>query len=105
MISAGGEAMSLNHIATAIFAAALLAGTACSALAQSDSKADVRDGSGNSAWTKPDVQSEPPTPNGGMSSGAHSGNESPTKSGNSAKRKSEPTAAQDDKDSATTGQK
>ena len=70
-----------------LFAATLLAASVAFAFAQSNTVSDTSSattGKGNSAWSKPDIESEPPTPNGGLSSGAHKGNESPTHAGNSA---------------------
>ncbi len=73
---------------TAMVAATVLAATATLALAQSGSSQGTSQSqdkattaNSNEAWTKPDVGSQPPAPNGGMSSGAHLGNESPTKPG------------------------
>lgn len=70
-----------------LFAATLLAASVAFAFAQSNTVSDTSSattGKGNSAWSKPDIESEPPTPSGGLTSGAHKGNESPTHAGNSA---------------------
>ena len=100
--------MSLKHLHTAMLAAVLLAGTAAIAAAQSSpppdpSKADT--GKGNSAWTNPEIESEPPTPNGGFSSGAHSGNELPTTKGISKNDRNVSEELKNNKERATTGER
>jgi hypothetical protein len=68
-----------------LVAVTLFAATSTPMFAQSGSSQDkATTGEVNEAWTKPEINSPPPTSNGGMSTGAHNGNESPTKPGISA---------------------
>lgn len=100
--------MTFTRLATLACTAAFIAGAPAFAFAQTPSapaSGSAGPGTGNPAWSKPDVQAEPPTPNGGMSSGAHKGNESPTNAGNSANGQNETAESQQNKDRATSGQK
>ncbi len=77
--------MSFNRSSTAMLAAMFLAATSVPIFAQSDPPQEkATTGEANEAWTKPEINSPPPTPNGGMSSGTHKGNELPTRPGISA---------------------
>jgi hypothetical protein len=80
-----------KHSCTGLLAAAVIAATTTLVFAQANSSQGMTRGQeaqdkattaeGNEAWTKPEINSPPPTPNGGMSSGTHVGNESPTMPG------------------------
>jgi hypothetical protein len=78
--------MSLKRRCGMLLAATLLAGFAGAASAGPSSDKNAADKIPQQA--NPAINSVPPTPNGGMSSGAHLGNESPTQPGNSATGKS-----------------
>ncbi len=61
--------MGLKHLYAATLAAALLAGSTALACAQASPPPDpskATTGKGNSAWTNPEIEAEPPTPNGGI---------------------------------------
>jgi len=94
---------------TAMVAATVLAATATLALAQSGASQgtsqpqDKATADSNEAWSKPDVGSQPPAPNGGMSSGAHLGNESPTKPGISGGHQPMSKESKENLDHATSG--
>jgi len=102
--------MLLRQSYTAMVAATVLAATATLAMAQSSPPQGTSQpqdkattATGNEAWSKPDVASEPPAPNGGMSSGAHLGNESPTKPGISGGHQPMSTESKENLDRATSG--
>ena len=99
--------MSLKHLHSVILGATLLAGMTAYACAQSNPPTDPSKdtaGKGNSAWTHPEIESEPPTPNGGFSSGAHKGNESPTSKGISKNDQNVTEESKKNKKRATTGE-
>jgi hypothetical protein len=98
--------MFLKSSCITTLAATLLAVSSALACAQANtapgpSKASTDKGS--SAWSKPAVNSEPPTANGGISSGAHTGNESPTHAGNSANGQNQSEESKENQRRATTG--
>jgi hypothetical protein len=101
--------MALSSIRLAVFTAMLVAGTTSAVFAQQKAPADENPlkapvdestlkappdedglnaggttGKANDPDDPPSVREHYSAPNGGMSSGAHTGNESPTKKGNSA---------------------
>jgi hypothetical protein len=79
--------MSWKHACGGLFAALMLAGlTGMAAAGPTGTDNATSDHIPRQA--DPAIDSVPPTPNGGMSSGAHLGNESPTYPGNSATGKS-----------------
>jgi hypothetical protein len=78
--------MSLKRRCGTLLAATLLAGFAGAAFA--GPSGDKTQADKIPRQENPAIDSVPPTPNGGMSSGAHLGNESPTYPGNSATGKS-----------------
>jgi hypothetical protein len=98
--------MRLKHLYTATLAATLLVGATALACAQASPPPDPSNaatGKGNSAWTNPEIEAEPPTPNGGFSSGAHSGNESPTTKGISKNDENLSEESKKNQERATTG--
>ena len=100
--------MSLKHLHTAMLAAVLLAGTAAHRRRAVKSAARSEQSRHRQRQQRLDQSAdrgEPPTPNGGISSGAHSGNESPTTKGISKNDNNVSEESKKNKERATTGER